>query len=705
MSLHLPDAFRQRWPLLSSHLDGTWTPSSMDAVAPQRISDLEASLLRIVPQLPPDAEGMKQRERLVGRLTSTLERHVRGSRVHAFGSAQTGLVLREGDVDLCLIVQDARPRSLLRHLANVLESEDYVDIVTLGNAKVPIVKFKEKRTGLAVDVSINNALALRNTTLIRSYVDLDSRVRDLCLVVKHWALHRGLADAFGGTLSSYAWTVLALRHLQACSPPLVPNLQTGVPRREEEVDGRRVDTTIRTDAVALPCDLTLAELLLGFFHRWFVAHDWKAHVVSLREGAELPRKQRGWKAPKPGPMDVLLGEAERMGEHVLGIEDPFDLRHDLSRVVRPEGWADLMEEGLRMWQGLAQGTALDELLQTVEGLEVHLPDGKGLFHDLESLDSSEVTAMLNTERASLDKATAWLDALQAERNRTIELAKAMRGTLSASKGMPEDQRQLVAALRERAEAMEDLKGRRDGVNEVAVLPMKRILEELSRLHRELTREVELGAVPSLRQEQRDFARFMAVQAMHGSKPMAVKDHGAYVLLLREQREDVKRFASMQEPPSEDDVGMLEDALREFRIRTGDVDEYDRRANRLQHLVKEARKTRKTHAREVGRLEAFLKRENKPRGARPTGRFDRRQRGPRIDVDEVRQRAMEGGTISLEDLGALLDRGGLTGTSSRPNEGGGGRTRQKNQRKQHAQRRPKNGGRRGPRGRGSSKGSE
>ncbi|GIS27618.1 MAG: hypothetical protein CM15mP128_3770 [Methanobacteriota archaeon] len=44
----------------------------------------------------------------------------------------------------------------------------------------------------------------------------------------------------------------------------------------------------------------------------------------------------------------------------------------------------------------------------------------------------------------------------------------------------------------------------------------------------------------------------------------------------------------------------------MRVRSGDVDEYDRRANRITRLLKSRRKERKQLSREVGRLEAFLK---------------------------------------------------------------------------------------------------
>ena len=42
-------------------------------------------------------------------------------------------------------------------------------------------------TGLECDISLNNQLALRNTKMLRLYSEIDSRVRTLSFVIKHWA--------------------------------------------------------------------------------------------------------------------------------------------------------------------------------------------------------------------------------------------------------------------------------------------------------------------------------------------------------------------------------------------------------------------------------------------------------------------------------------------------------------------------------------
>lgn len=51
-----------------------------------------------------------------------------------------------------------------------------------------------KSRKLYCDTNLNNIMALRNTKLIRAYVDLDPRVKPLIVLIKYWAKRRALND-------------------------------------------------------------------------------------------------------------------------------------------------------------------------------------------------------------------------------------------------------------------------------------------------------------------------------------------------------------------------------------------------------------------------------------------------------------------------------------------------------------------------------
>ena len=68
-------------------------------------------------------------------------------------------------------------------------------VVCVPNAKVPIVKIWDPELQLACDLNVNNTLALENTRMIRTYVEIDDRVRPLAMIIKHWTKTRILNDA------------------------------------------------------------------------------------------------------------------------------------------------------------------------------------------------------------------------------------------------------------------------------------------------------------------------------------------------------------------------------------------------------------------------------------------------------------------------------------------------------------------------------
>jgi hypothetical protein len=56
------------------------------------------------------------------------------------------------------------------------------------------VKIWDPELRLACDMNVNNPIALENTDMIRTYVDIDPRVRPLAMIIKYWAKRRILNE-------------------------------------------------------------------------------------------------------------------------------------------------------------------------------------------------------------------------------------------------------------------------------------------------------------------------------------------------------------------------------------------------------------------------------------------------------------------------------------------------------------------------------
>ncbi|RIB18244.1 hypothetical protein C2G38_2245894 [Gigaspora rosea] len=138
------------------------------------------------------------------------------------------------DVDICVMTPSKELEDILT-LSEKLQKYEMKVVKCVPKAKVPIVKFWDPTLKLACDINVNNAQALYNTNLIKSYVCLDSRVRPLVMIIKHWAQRRDLNDAACGTLSSYTWTCMTLNFLQMHYPPILPVLKINEKENENEL--------------------------------------------------------------------------------------------------------------------------------------------------------------------------------------------------------------------------------------------------------------------------------------------------------------------------------------------------------------------------------------------------------------------------------------------------------------------------------------
>ncbi|OBS78013.1 hypothetical protein A6R68_19598 [Neotoma lepida] len=157
------------------------------------------------------------REHIRQNLESFIKQDFPGTKLSLFGSSKNGFGFKQSDLDVWLR-----------------------NILPITTAKVPIVKFFHLRSGLEVDISLYNTLALHNTRLLSAYSAIDPRVKYLCYTMKVFTKMCDIGDASRGSLSSYAYTLMVLYFLQQRSPPVIPVLQEiykGEKKPEILVDG------------------------------------------------------------------------------------------------------------------------------------------------------------------------------------------------------------------------------------------------------------------------------------------------------------------------------------------------------------------------------------------------------------------------------------------------------------------------------------
>ncbi len=616
---------QKRWPNLHNALIGELEFPTSAEIPPAALAKLNDDILDMLHEQLEKSKKDKSRDKLFKFLKQILEYRFPGSKLDKFGSSVTGLSLAQGDLDLCLQISGTVPNRIFNKIGRVLRQHDFVDIVVIPHAKVPIVKCRDARTGIPLDISVNNTLALHNTQLLKTYSMQDARVSQTILAIKYWAMCRDVSDAPSGTFSSYSWSLLSIQSMQMTTPPLVANVQTGKKRNIQHVEGDDYDVTIHPNPMSLlkqHNQQTLGEIVVNFFET-FANWDWSSDICSIRNGAALSREEKGWLEQDPTAIEIIINEeSKRVGKHSLSIEDPFDLRRDLSTVLRAEGVMDIHEEILRMWFGICHGESWQQLC-AVRNPDKHISDEKlDLFHDLRNKDKKEVNASISDYTTQLEQLEKKIEVCNNEREKVQKIP-------------------VITNLR-------------DEIQKKILIPAYRIEAELVRIYQRLTGEVDIFRVPSIITEENDFSLFFELQEMLPKAREADKLHSEFVELVKKQ-------SSIQSTSSSDESIA---AIKNVISAANNSDNFFSNSNMITQYLDELNLEKRRIKRELGRLKSWLKyceglnnqKSNKSKSKR--SRSSNNQKVSQKDIAKVQLKMESGEGLSLSELSILLSNGGL-----------------------------------------------
>ncbi|XP_078063369.1 speckle targeted PIP5K1A-regulated poly(A) polymerase, partial [Mustelus asterias] len=251
-------------------------------------------------------------------------------------------------------------------------------VQAVTTARLPVVKFVHKESGLQGDISINNRLAVRNTMFLQLCASVDQRVRSLVYAVRYWAKQKHLAgNPFGGgpLMNNYAVTLLVVFFLQNRTPPILPTVNLLKELADEDdhciIDGW--DCTFPSDHSKIESSANSEGLcgLLAEFYKFYSQFDFAGTVISLRKGkVHLVT-------------DFIDPESDRnLRLGPINIQDPFELSHNVSGNVNERTGQKFKRQ-------------LDEAFKYCRSLQYQRKSNKGkiwgivrLFQPLSSLDCS-----------------------------------------------------------------------------------------------------------------------------------------------------------------------------------------------------------------------------------------------------------------------------------------------------------------------------
>lgn len=282
--------------------------------------------------------------------------------------------------------EDPTGSIVMAKLAEVLEQNGMQEVDTSRlTARIPVIKYycpkpadtvtEGEEPLMECDLSMRNPLAVLNTSLLRTYAEINPVPRVLAAVIKRWAKARDINNPARHTLSSYGYILMLLHFLTfhersgnglvltltngksnpSPSLPLLPNLQRmdaswpeqppGTPYKEyAAMPKRQIKHPLEQRAVVNTFfyrpnqamlnnlrrlfpgqDLSLGILLASFFRYYAFEFDYKRHVVSLHSNGLHGVVEREVKAELDGWRNYSAA---------LTIEDPFEKFYDVAHVLR-----------------------------------------------------------------------------------------------------------------------------------------------------------------------------------------------------------------------------------------------------------------------------------------------------------------------------------------------------------------------------------
>ncbi|XP_069694384.1 terminal uridylyltransferase 4-like isoform X2 [Periplaneta americana] len=256
------------------------------------------------------------------------------AKLELFGSSCNGFGLTKSDIDICLTFTDSetgKEHDFVKLIEDLLEKLKKFgplnNLVPITTAKVPILKFHHMASDLEGDISIYNTLGQQNTRLLKTYSEIDTRVKMLGYMMKKFAKECDMCDASRGSLSSYAYIIMVIYFLQQCSPPVLPVLQE---LTEAETKPQRIvedcDTYFFEDISKLTRlwpdygtnTTPVGELWIQLLKFYSGEFDFSTFVISIKQKERLLRFEKLWTSKW------------------MAIEDPFDLSHNLGAGLSPK---------------------------------------------------------------------------------------------------------------------------------------------------------------------------------------------------------------------------------------------------------------------------------------------------------------------------------------------------------------------------------
>jgi len=285
----------------------------------KRLNAFHNEIVSFVSWIVPTHEEQLMREDALSRVKKLVALLWADAKVKVYGSFETNLCIPTSDIDL-VIFGASHDQGLLGAMYQLAEklletetSDCYPNVIS--TTKVPVIKFRDARSGCLVDITFDCGTCVDTTKLIKEYLDQYVLLRPLTITLKYFLKQTVLNDTWTGGIGSYTLILMIVSFFQ------LHTTGKGVLSETEN----------------------LGSLLLGFFELYGKKFNYNTDAISLLDGGSyFPKEKKGWfqdsnpellSIEHPTLPDIDVGQASfNIAEAKLVFLEAFQTLEDLSPV-------------------------------------------------------------------------------------------------------------------------------------------------------------------------------------------------------------------------------------------------------------------------------------------------------------------------------------------------------------------------------------
>jgi len=272
------------------------------------------------------------------------------------------------------------------------------------------------------------------------------------------------------------------------------------------------------------------------------------------------------------------------------------------------------------------------------------------WSDLEKFDADGISRIINERKVLFRSFEGQIRELQSERKEQVHIVKSLRSAIVGFENSGSGRKKLLREFHVSRKEAQRHREMRDAINKCVPPPSKILEEWLNETYGSLTIiDNDLTSVPMLNPELSAFSRFFEIQSSIKKKREAENAHSDYISKVSEMR-----IISSKLDQNKEEVDKVVSELKDKaeiggdRVSRKEISKVSKRISSIDEKIDTLKVDVKKERKELKRLEKFSRISS--------------GRGGISSIEDIRGIAAKGGSLSTEELGALLESGGFSSIS-------------------------------------------